>query len=67
MVRYLERSALGQARYAYPCAIQARDGTIHVVYSYALEQGDLPKDELGRSKRSSIKWVRFTREWLLSV
>lgn len=67
VAKYLERSAPGQARYAYPCAIQARDGTIHVVYSYALEQGDPPCDEWGRPKRSSIKWARFTREWLLSA
>jgi hypothetical protein len=55
--------AEGRGRYAYPCAIQARDGTI--TYSYALERDDLPRDEMGRPKRSAIKWARFDREWLL--
>jgi hypothetical protein len=59
----LERDAEGRGRYAYPCAIQARDGTI--TYSYALERDDLPRDEQGRPKRSAIKWARFDREWLL--
>jgi hypothetical protein len=65
VARYLERDAPGRGRYAYPCAIQARDGTIHVTYSYALERDDLPRDEQGRPKRSAIKWARFSREWLL--
>ena len=65
VARYLERDAEGRGRYAYPCAIQARDGTIHVTYSYALERDDLPRDEMGRPKRSAIKWARFDREWLL--
>ena len=56
---------MGRGRYAYPCAIQARDGTIHVSYSYALERDDLPRDEQGRPKRSAIKWAHFDREWLL--
>lgn len=66
LAKYLERDAPEGGRYAYPCAIQARDGTIHVVYSYVLQREGLPRDEWGRPKRSSIKWVRFTREWLLS-
>ena len=65
LARYLERDELGRGRYAYPCAIQARDGTIHVTYSYALERDDLPRDEMGKPKRSAIKWARFDREWLL--
>jgi hypothetical protein len=36
-----------------------------VTYSYALERDDLPRDEMGRPKRSAIKWARFDREWLL--
>jgi predicted neuraminidase len=65
VARYLERDAPGRGRYAYPCAIQARDGTVHVTYSYALERDDLPRDEQSRPKRSAIKWARFSREWLL--
>jgi predicted neuraminidase len=51
--RYLERESSGTGRFAYPTLIQARDGTIHVVYSHATERG------------STIKWAQFTREWLL--
>jgi predicted neuraminidase len=65
LARYLERDEAGRGRYAYPCAIQARDGTIHATYSYTLERDDLPRDEQGRPKRSAIKWARFDREWLL--
>ena len=65
LARHLERDEVGRGRYAYPCAIQARDGTIHVSYSYALERDDLPRDEQGRPKRSAIKWAHFSREWLL--
>ncbi|MCS7301468.1 MAG: exo-alpha-sialidase [Fimbriimonadales bacterium] len=61
---YLEQDEPGCGRYAYPCAIQTRDGAVHVVYSYALERADLPRDEQGRPKRSSIKWARFDRAWL---
>ncbi len=63
--RYLEKDEPNAGRYAYPSVIQARDGTIHVTYSYTLERDDLPRDERGRPKRSSIKWALFSREWLL--
>ncbi len=65
LMRYLEKDAPGRGRYSYPCILQARDGTIHVTYSYALERDDLPRDERGRPKRSAIKWARFDLAWLL--
>ncbi len=63
--RHLERDEPNRARYSYPSIIQARDGTVHVTYSYVLETPDLERDERGRPKRSSIKWVQFSREWLM--
>ncbi len=51
--RYLER---GRGSYSYPSAIQARDGTIHITYSYAVSTP--------AGRQSAIKWVRFTRDWL---
>ncbi|GIV08060.1 MAG: hypothetical protein KatS3mg019_0151 [Fimbriimonadales bacterium] len=65
LARHLEKDEPGHGRYSYPCAIQSRDGAIHVTYSYAIERADLPRDEHGRPKRSAIKWARFERVWLL--
>jgi len=64
--RHLENDEPNRGRYSYPSVIQARYGTIHVTYSYALESPDLERDEQGRPKRSSIKWAQFTREWLMA-
>jgi len=35
--RYLDRSKPGTGSYHYPSVIQARDGSIHVTYSYFVE------------------------------
>ena len=50
--RYLDRSAPGTGSYHYPSVIQTRDGSIHVTYSYFVEDG------------KSIKHARFPAEWL---
>lgn len=51
--RYLEQSEPGDLSYAYPTAIQTRDGRIHVSYSYAMKG------------RAAIKHASFNPEWIL--
>jgi predicted neuraminidase len=48
--RHLERQEGG--RYHYPAVIQARDGTIHAVYTYTVEGGE------------SMKHAAFPESWL---
>ena len=48
--RHLEKEASGS--YHYPCVIQARDGTIHVVYSYFVTGG------------KSMKHAAFNEAWV---
>ncbi len=48
--RHLEKHEIGQ--YHYPAVIQARDGTIHVVYSFFVEGG------------KSMKHAAFSEAWL---
>lgn len=50
--RHLESVAEGEGSFSYPSVIQARDGTIHVTYSYHLP-----------GPRKSIKHARFGAEW----
>jgi predicted neuraminidase/lysophospholipase L1-like esterase len=58
--RYIEREEKDVGRYHYPSVIQARDGRIHVTYSYHVA-GAL--DDGGQGK--SIKHVSFDETWLL--
>lgn len=48
--RHLEKEAKGS--YHYPCVIQARDGTIHAIYSYFVEGG------------KSMKHAAFNEAWV---
>ncbi|MEE2776287.1 MAG: sialidase family protein [Acidobacteriota bacterium] len=57
---HIERSDPETGRYHYPSVIQARDGTIHMSYSYHLA------DALGPGEQGkSIKHAWFSEEWLL--
>src|SRR5690606_2691660 len=49
--RHLDRTAPGKGSFHYPSVIQARDGSIHVTYSYFVEGG------------KSIKHARFPLRW----
>lgn len=66
--RYLERDEPGPlaGRYHYPSAIQARDGRVHVAYSWHLSERrpDLGRDAEGRPRRSAIKHAEFDVEWV---
>lgn len=64
--RHLERDTPGDAAgsYGYPSVIQARDGTVHVTYSYAIAKSQAPKDAEGRSLRETIKHVQFNEAWV---
>jgi predicted neuraminidase len=67
--RYLDRDApspdqdqLGQ--YHYPSIIQARDGSLHVTYSYFIPPARSDKDAQGRLIRKSIKHAHFNEAWI---
>jgi predicted neuraminidase len=55
--RHLEKHDAGS--YHYPCAIQGRDGTIHVIYSYFR-----PKEHKGPEAKS-MKHAAFDESWVL--
>jgi predicted neuraminidase len=67
--RHLDRDApnsdpneLGQ--YHYPSIIQARDGSLHVTYSYFIPPARSAKDAEGRLIRKSIKHAHFNEAWV---
>lgn len=55
--RHLEQQPQGLGRFHYPSIIQARDGNIHVTYSYFSPTAE--------GERKSIKYATFNREWIL--
>ena len=52
--------------YHYPSIIQAKDGTMHVSYSYHHHRGNLPKDVDGDPAGKSIKHAHFNEAWILA-
>ncbi len=50
--RHLDRSEPRKGSYAYPTAIQGKDGRIHVSYTHSVDEG------------KTIKHVAFTPEWV---
>ncbi|MCC6728020.1 MAG: exo-alpha-sialidase [Chthonomonadales bacterium] len=63
VARYLDRDDPGPnaGSYSYPSVIQARDGSLHATYSFTPNAAE--REKAGRGE--SIKYVRFTEEWLL--
>lgn len=53
--RHLERDEAGNIRSHYPAVIQARDGTIHVIYSYHDREQSL----------KTIKHAQFNEAWVM--
>ncbi|MCS6861034.1 MAG: exo-alpha-sialidase [Abditibacteriales bacterium] len=49
---------------SYPSIIQAKDGTLHVSYSYTLNGRNVKTDAQGRPMRSCIKYAHFNEEWV---
>lgn len=64
VIRYLEKDNPGLAAgsYSYPSILQARDGTIHVTYSYTPSR----IRAAGVRRGETIKHVRFTESDLLN-
>jgi len=67
--RYLERDEPGPeaGSYHYPSILQARDGSIHVSYSYHLSRRTLPKDVDGDPAAKSIKHAQFDEAWVMQA
>lgn len=64
--RHLESDAPGAeaGAYHYPSIIQARDGSLHVSYSYHLNRKDLPAGVDGKVARKAIKHAHFNEAWV---
>jgi predicted neuraminidase len=67
--RYLEKDPPGSesGSYHYPSIIQARDGTLHVSYSYHLARRNLPKDVDGDPAAKSIKHAHINEAWIMEA
>ena len=61
--RAIEDTPDESGRYHYPSIIQARDGTLHVSYSYHLEKG-FERDADGKPRAKSIKHAHFNEAWV---
>ncbi len=64
--RHLEREDPGPeaGAFHYPSIMQARDGSIHVTYSFHLNRRSLPRDVDGDPAAKSIKHARFNEAWI---
>jgi hypothetical protein len=47
--------------------MQARDGSLHVTYSYHLNRKDLEKDAEGKPRAKTIKHAHFNEAWVMEV
>jgi predicted neuraminidase len=66
--RHLEqdRSPEAPATASYPSIIQAKDGLLHVSYTFELNARDAKKDGSGRPLRNCIKHARFNLAWVMA-
>jgi predicted neuraminidase len=66
--RHLESDPPGPeaGAYHYPSIIQAKDGTLHVSYSFHHHRRTLPKDVDGDPAGKSIKHAHFNEEWVMA-
>jgi predicted neuraminidase len=65
--RHLERDEPGPeaGQFHYPSIMQAKDGTLHVSYSYNAERKRLAKDAASGPAGKSIKHARFNEAWVV--
>jgi predicted neuraminidase len=61
--RALEFAPDESARFHYPSIIQAKDGTLHVTYSYFVEK-NFERDADGKPRSKSIKHAHFNEAWV---
>ncbi len=67
--RHLERDTeadikAGAGSYHYPSVIQARDGTLHVSYSFHQKRSETQLDPNGKPANESIKHAHFNEAWI---
>ncbi|BCS34715.1 hypothetical protein TBR22_A39410 [Luteitalea sp. TBR-22] len=67
--RHLERDPndlpeSDRGQYHYPSILQARDGAIHVTYSYFAPKAETRTDDRGRAVRKAIKHAVFDEAWV---
>jgi predicted neuraminidase len=55
---------IGAGSYHYPSIIQARDGTLHVSYSFHQKKSDTKLDPAGKPVNESIKHAHFNEAWI---
>lgn len=68
--RYLERDSeadvkAGAGAYHYPSIIQAKDGTLHVSYSFHQKKSLVKLDASGQPTNESIKHAQFNEAWVM--
>ena len=64
--RPLEIAAEDAGRFHYPSIMHAKDGTLHVSYSYHLEK-DYERDRDGRPRAKAIKHAHFNAAWVMAA
>ena len=68
--RYIEQDSpddvkTGAGSYHYPSVIQAKDGSIHVSYSFHQTKSKTKTDASGKPANESIKHARFNEAWVM--